>query len=161
MRRFCLFTILRYVLVSFEIFMLCNLELPYDYIAYASSNFEMKRDDRLPSFEIQANVVKKEAVKKIVYQGQVTLRYDILTEFRADSVIIEFSDEDKFKDIQILGNVYMLRGPIIIRSQQAFSDNFRVYVDFKDSISVIGAGPEIKPGKLRYYFLLDRLEASD
>ncbi len=107
----------------------------------------------MPGLNIESEAIKMEGKDKIIFEGSVVLRRNELTTFHANKVIVETSDGKKVASIQMVGKVSMERKGIVIRSERAFSDNFDLYVDFSQNITLTFTdGREVKPIKLRYSF---------
>jgi len=107
----------------------------------------------MPRLNIDSERIKTEGKDRIIFEGSVVLRRDELTTFHADKVIVEISDGEKVASIQIVGKVTMEGLRMTVRSDMAFSDNFGLYVDFFQNITVTFIdGKELKPKKLRYSF---------
>jgi lipopolysaccharide export system protein LptA len=93
--------------------------------------------------------------ERIVLEGAVDLEVDRSATFHADKVVVHLA-EGGMTDVEFLGNVSMTGASseeLTIRSQQASSDNFPVYVLFSGNV-VIRKGPlEIKARKIRFNLL--------
>ncbi len=109
-----------------------------------------------------------ETKSRVIFEGDVYLMYDSFIDFKADKIIFDYIDTDKIKHIELLCNVVMKstkRREIIIHSQKASSDNFNLYIDFAENVSVVfKSGLEIRPKNVRYHFIsgeMENLEEND
>jgi hypothetical protein len=118
--------------------------------------------NRVPGLNIVADTIKTEGKDKIIFEGSVALRRDALTTFCANKVTIEISNGEKVASVQMVGKVSMERREIVIRSERAYSDNFDLYIDFSQNITVtLIDGRKLKPKKLRYSFKTSDISMED
>lgn len=118
--------------------------------------------DAIPGIKIAADRVEPEGKNRIVFKGSVVLRRDGLPTFYANEVKMEISDDRKLESVRMIGKVSMEGIGVMIHSERAFSDNFDLYVDFLENITItLKGGKELKPKKLRYSFKTGNLSMED
>jgi hypothetical protein len=101
------------------------------------------------TIDMTSDTARKEGENKIIFEGSVALTRDNTT-FYADKVTMEVSDlPGRISRVEMTGKVRMTKPGLTIHSQRAESDNFGLYIDFREATLTPG-GPVIN--KARYWF---------
>ena len=79
----------------------------------------------------------------------------------ADKMIFGFNENNQLKYFQMLGNVRMEKGKVHVSSQEAYSNNSKIYVDFYGDVTFSTNGSPIHVDKIRYSFASDTFSMPD
>jgi len=122
-------------------------------------DFEHQSRHNYPVLDLISDTVKR-VKNSVIFEGKAQLERDQLVRFLADYISIKFS-EDNVIDyvVEMKGNVSMMTlAALIIKSEEATSQDFSIYVDFVGDVSVSDKGQDYKTDWVRYYFLQGELQ---
>jgi hypothetical protein len=127
--------------------------------AHMDYGFEHQRGHNKPVLDLSSDTVKR-VKNTVIFEGNAELERDGLVKFLADYISIEFSDDNVINYVvEMKRNVLMLTSAaLIIRSEEATSLNFSIYVDFVGNVSISNKGQNYKTDWVRYYFLQGKLQ---
>lgn len=127
-------------------------------------NVKDQVEPNFPLLEVTSSSAEADK-NRVIFKGAVRLKRDHLITFFADSISIERLGDEANYVIQMKGNVTMTSGDSFIKGEEAFSLDFKTYVDFVGNVSISKYGPYYKRNRVRYYFLpgfkLDDLEPDE
>ena len=92
--------------------------------------------------------------KKIaIFNDDVHFEFRGVADFFSDELRIGFTKDDKFKYLELDGNVTMQKGTLQISSPNAYTDNLHSYIDFMDIVVISTNELVIHSMNIRYDFL--------
>lgn len=121
--------------------------------------FEHQRRHNYPVLDLSSDTVKR-VKNSVIFEGKPQLERDQLVRFLADYISIEFSEDNVTNYVvEMKGNVSMMTlAALTIKSEEATSRDFSIYVDFVDNVSISSKGQDYKTDWVRYYFLQGKLQ---